>query len=427
MDVLSPLSLLADPSGPRSAAPAKYADRWRRRDLPDPILVETLYAGTAPTISVAQTSTPTTGYIKYAPAGVALTGSDVTGPFTYLGGGSLTIGSGTPDSSYVLPITRYPNSRGTLSSSQSVWSVQFGTNSQTLQMRFNYQTAGMYRLVVDGRKVADLMTAVGGTTAGNSHLMSVDFGSAAPRTVRFDFYTVPFGGIFLPPTANMWAVPKRTDRFMVLGDSLSDGSNMNTGSGAGTWAHRAARLLGSDDYWDEARGGTGYISPGTSPVYAVLGDRLALDVYANPPDRLVIWAGYNDNGGNQTTLRSAADSLYASVKSNLPSCEVYVLGCWAPTSSPATSLTNTDATIKAAAAAAGLPFVSPITGSIYNSAGTLLATHGPFITGTGKVGSTTGSGNADIYVGSDGIHPTDAGHAYLARRIVASLQELMPA
>jgi phospholipase/lecithinase/hemolysin len=56
-----------------------------------------------------------------------------------------------------------------------------------------------------------------------------------------------------------------------------------------------------------------------------------------------------------------------------------------------------------------------------------VATHSPWITGTGRVGATTGTGNADTYIGSDATHPTDAGHAYLARRVVAALEELRAA
>ncbi|MFJ7586797.1 hypothetical protein ACIQZO_05245 [Streptomyces sp. NPDC097617] len=96
----------------------------------------------------------------------------------------------------------------------------------------------------------------------------------------------------------------------------------------------------------------------------------------------------------------------------------------AATSVGTQSLTNTDATLRAAAAAAGLVFVSPITGSVYSSAGTLVATHGPWITGTGRVGATTGTGNADTCIGTDATHPTDAGHTYLASRVVAAIQEL---
>ncbi|MEU8829352.1 SGNH/GDSL hydrolase family protein [Streptomyces sp900116325] len=414
MDILSTLTLPKDPAAPGQAATARYADLWRRRDLPDPVVADALYAGAAPTISVAQTSTPTSGYIRYSPVGVALTGSDVTGPFVFLGAGNITVGTGTPDSGYVLPTSRYPNTRGNLTSSQSVWSVEFGTDAQTFQLRFNYQIAGMYRLSVDGRKITDLMQAVGGTTAGSTHMMTVDLGSAAPRTIRLDFYTVPFGGIYLPPTGTMWRVPPRGGRLVVLGDSLSDGSAFNVGGGAGTWVNRFARLAGCNDFWDEARGGTGYITPGS---FATFADRVAADVIGWSPDRLIVWGGYNDNQGSQPAIASAAASLFSTIKSGLPNCQVMVIGCFSPTGTPATSVTNTDNTIKAAAAAAGYLFVSPLTGSCYDTSGTLVATQGAWIT----------AANASTYINStDSVHPNDAGHVYLSRRIHAAYRELIP-
>jgi lysophospholipase L1-like esterase len=397
-------------------------NQWRRRHLPDPVVADSLYAGTAPSISTAQTTTPTAGYIKNAPAGVALSGSDVTGPFTYAGAGNFQIGTIAPDTSYVLPLSKYPN---TYASGQGVWSVEFGTDAQIFQVRMKYISAAtMYRLSIDGRKVTDLMQPSNGTTAGSGHLITFDLGSAAPRRIRLDFSTFPFGGVYIPPTATLWAVPLQGGRFMTLTDSIGDGSAQNTGAGCGTWTDRLARFLGSTDQWRQGRGGTGYITAGS---YTTFGNRVNADVIAWNPSRLVIFGGYNDNGGSQSAIATAAASLYSTIKAGLPSCEVYVLGCWSPSGSPAASITNTDTTLRTAAAAAGYPFVSPVTGSIYDATGALVATHGPWITGTGRVGATTGSGNADFYIGTDAVHPTDAGHIYLARRIAAAIRELMPA
>ncbi|MFD6934670.1 SGNH/GDSL hydrolase family protein [Streptomyces goshikiensis] len=394
---------------------AVQSTQWRRRDLPDPVTVDTLYAGTAPVISTAVGTTPTAGYVKYAPAGVALAGTDVTGPYMYAGAGNFAIGTVTPDTNYILPLSKYPN---TYASGQGVWSVEFGTDSQIFQVRMKYiSSATMYRLTIDGRKVSDLMQSSGGTNAGSGHLITFDLGSAAPRRIRLDFSTFPFGGIYLPSTATMWRMPLQGGRFMSFTDSLGDGSAQNAGAGAGTWVDRVARYMGSTDVWRQGRGGTGYISPGTSPVYATFGDRAAADVIAWAPQRLVIWGGYNDNGGVQSEIAAAADSLYAAIKAGLPTCEVYVIGCWAPTATPAASIVNTDNTIKTAAATAGFPFISPLTGSIYAASGALVATHGAWIT----------SGNAAGYIGADSVHPNDAGHAYLARRITAAMRELMPA
>ncbi|MFI5973513.1 SGNH/GDSL hydrolase family protein [Streptomyces sp. NPDC051452] len=406
----------ADPHGDRAYAAARFLPltTWRRRDLPDGSVADSVYTGTAPTISVAQTSTPTSGYVKWAPPGVALSGSDVTGLWTYLGAGNFQIGTGTPDSTYVLPTSRYPWTRGNLTSSQAVWSMEFTTDASAFQLRFNYQIAGAYRISVDGRKLTDTMQPIGGTTAGSTHLMTVDFGSAALRTVRFDFYTVPLGGIYLPPTAALWPVAPGGGRTVLFGDSLSDGSSNNVGGGAGTWVQRFARRMGWSDVWDEARGGTGYVTAGS---YAILADRVATDVIGNAPDRVIIWAGYNDNGASQPAIKTAADSLYATIKTGLPSAQMYVLGCWSPTASPAASLQNTDATLRTAAAGAGIPFVSPLTGSCYDSAGNLVATHGAFINSANQAG----------YIGADSVHPNDAGHAYLARRITTAIRQLMPA
>ncbi|MBT2477633.1 GDSL-type esterase/lipase family protein [Streptomyces sp. ISL-94] len=387
-------------------------NQWRRRHLPDPVMAESLYSGAAPSISTAQTTTPTAGYIKYAPAGVALSGSDVTAPFTYAGAGNFQIGTVSPDTNYVLPLSKYPN---TYASGQGVWSVEFGTDAAIFQVRMKYISAAtMYRLTIDGRKVTDLMQSSGGITPGSGHLITIDLGSAAPRRIRLDFSTFPFGGVYIPPTATLWGVPLQGGRFMTFTDSLGDGSSQNAGAGCGTWVDRVGRLFGATDVWRQGRGGTGYITAGS---YATLGDRVNADVIGWSPDRLVIWAGYNDNAGSQSAIASAAASLYSTIRTGLPSCEVYVIGCWSPSGSPAMSIQNTDATLRTTAAAAGFPFVSPLTGSCYNASGSLVATHGAWIT----------SGNAAGYIGGDGVHPNDAGHIYLSRRIAAATRELMPA
>jgi hypothetical protein len=178
---LSATGIIAD------STTAGIANAWRQRHLPDPVTADALYVGTAPGISTAQTTTPTSGYIKYAPAGVTLSGTDVTGPFSYMGAGNFTIGVGSPDTNYVLPLSKYPN---TYASGQAVWSVEFGTDAAIFQVRMKYiSTATMYRLTIDGRKVTDLMQSSGGTTAGSGHLITIDLGSAASRRIRLDFTT----------------------------------------------------------------------------------------------------------------------------------------------------------------------------------------------------------------------------------------------
>lgn len=396
--------LVADPL---QSSGMRWGNGWRRRNLPDLTTADAVSGIVAPTMTTTQQSTSTIASAQ------ALLAPDV-GPFLYLGAGSFTYGVGTPDSSYYLPLSRYPN---TYASGQTNYSLEFCTDAAQFEIKFKYVSlaASKYRLSVDGRKITDLAVTCAGTTVGSSHVLKVAFASAAPRRIRFDFTTMPFGGLFLAPGATAWKPAPQGGRVGVLGDSICDGSAENAGGGIGTWVHRLGRLLGSTDVWDQARGGTGYITAGS---YATLANRVALDITPYSFDRLIVWAGYNDNGGVQATIGTAAASLYSTLKSVIaPGGEIFVVGCYAPTGSPAASITNTDNTLKAAALAAGLPFVSPLSGSVYDGAGTLLGTQGAWIT----------TANATGYIGGDAVHPNDAGHVYLSRRVYEAMKLVMAA
>lgn len=403
------------PQGPAGAqgpqgAPGTPAPLWRRSALPDLATATALYAGTA-TITNAQTSTPTSGYILYRPAGVTLTGSDVTGAFAYRGAsGVAPIGVTGTEPTYMLAASRYPGTAG----SQNVWAVEFSTDAATIQIRHRHMTASAgYRLVVDDRAVTEAATITPGTGAGNTNLMTVAFGSSAPRKIRFESYFMPFGGVYVPPTATIWGPPQRGPRLMVLGDSISDGSNENVAAGCGTWFYRTARMLGCTDAWEQGRGGTGYTVAGTS---ATFGNRVASDVVAYAPDVLVVWGGVNDLGTATATVGPAAASVFSAIKTGLPNCQTYVIGIYDALGTADATRTAMDTELRTRAATAGLPFISPITGACYNAAGTLVETQGPWLR----------SGMVSTYIGADSVHPNDAGQTYLARRMVAAINALMP-
>ncbi|MFF7335459.1 GDSL-type esterase/lipase family protein [Streptomyces sp. NPDC008150] len=385
----------------------RWSNAWRRRTLPHLSTADAVSTITAPTITVTQqaTSTITSAQALLAPD---------TGPFLYCGAGSFSYGTGTPDSSYYLPLSRYPN---TYASGQGNYAVEFWTDAAQFEIKFKMisTTATKYRLSVDDRKMTDLAVATGATAAGSSHVLKFVFSTATPRKIRFDFTTMPFGGLFLPPGATAWKPATEGGRLGVFGDSICDGSAENTGAGIGTWFYRLARLLGCTDAWDQARGGTGYITPGT---FATLANRVATDITPYAFDRLIVWAGYNDNGGSQSDIATAAASLYTTLKSVIaPGGDIFVIGCYAPTGSPAGSITNTDTTLRTAAAAAGLPFVSPLTGTVYDSAGNAIVTQGAWIT----------AANASGYIGTDAIHPNDNCHVYLSRRVYQAWCAAIPA
>lgn len=176
--------------------------------------------------------------------------------------------------------------------------------------------------------------------------------------------------------------------------------------------------------------GFGVFPQGTGGTRTRFSPRVAHDVIAQNPD-IVVWAGgINDrdftnasiypagSGTAAAVFRAEVDACLGAVAAALPKCRQIVLGPWSPSSSQASSSSSSQNTM---AVRSALQAAAAAYGAIYIDNNVE-----PWITGTGKVGSTNGSGNADIYTGSDGTHPSDAGHEYMGRRFAAAVQALMP-
>lgn len=377
------------------------------------ILRDALYTGTAPVITNTQQSGSTIASAqKWTPDPVVLSGGDKYFPYTYLGAGSFINGTGVPDSSYVLPLSRYPN---TYASGQSNWAVNFMYYGQTFEVKYKYISAAtQYRLTINERKVTDTSQAIPGPpSAGTSNVLKFDLGSVDVWNIKFDFTTMPFGGIFTGPNDAMFN-PLLSKRVAVFGDSISDGSSQNTGAGIGTWTYRWGRLNNITDVWDQSRGGTGYITAGS---FAPLPDRVALDLVPYQPEQVILFAGYNDQSTNSDTLLQIAAAHKRTVdliRSQIPNVEIICVGVWSPTATPAASTTATNNVLKASSFALDIPFIEPITGNVYDIYENLVYTAGPWVT----------SGNVSIVVGGDNVHPTNAGHKIIANIMAASVGAL---
>lgn len=362
------------------------------RSMPDLVAAETVTT-LSPTITLTQQSTSTI-------VGAQALFTPDNSVFNYTAG--MGFGASFPDTVLYQPVSRYPYTWG----SAPFWSVQFGTDAATFEFVFKYvSTATMYRISVNGRKLTDLMTTTGATAVGSRHVLKFAWGSSAPRTIRIDFYTAPFGGIYIGATDTIWEVPFQGDRILVLGDSFTAGSSQNTGAGAGTWFHRFARLLGYEDAWNTSIGGTGYVAD-NSGASVTFGDRAAVDVGSHSPERVIVWGGYNDVLNAQSAIDTAARDLYRTLTTYLDSY-IVVVGPTSSNGSPTASYTATTATLRSAAADWKMPFIDPLTGSAYDKNGTLIATTGAWIT----------TANPTVYIGADAVHPTDAGHTYIASRM----------
>lgn len=384
-------------------------------NAPLPSISEALYSGTAPVITNTQSASSTiSGAVKWSPNPVALVSNDRRATFTYLGAGDFVNGTSAPDPSYVLPLSRYPN---TYASGQGNFAYEFYFQGQIFELKYKYiSTATQYRMYINDRKVTDLTQAVPGPpTAGSSNVLKVDLGSIDVWKIRFEVATMPFGGVFSGPNDTVWPTLPPSVRIAGLGDSITDGSAQNTGAGQGTWLKRFGRLIGTADTWDQSRGGTGYITPG---AFATIPDRCFRDIVPYAPDVVILWAGYNDQTSDPTTLLQVRDAFMRTVetiKSSLANTDIVVGGVWNPSSTSGLSTTSTNAILKQAAFDKDLPFVEMITGKVYDSFERVVFDNGePWINPI----------NIATYIGGDGVHPNNAGHQYLAYKWMQAFSAL---
>jgi lysophospholipase L1-like esterase len=237
---------------------------------------------------------------------------------------------------------------------------------------------------------------------GTSGLYIKDFKtgplSRVERKITVESQNFYFGGVNVGPLDSVWAPPDPSDlRTMVFGDSYVEGAgglfNALTG-----YANTLSKLMGWRDNWVSGVGGTGYLNNAATKL--TFRQRVATDVIAYAPDVLIIAGGINDAAYSDAAIQAEAALLFAQISAALPNTLVFVNGPWDP-------IFATRASIGTAIQAA----IGSLRNFYYvNNLGEA------WQTGTGRVTAPVGDGNADIYTGSDGIHPTQAGHEYLANR-----------
>ena len=177
----------------------------------------------------------------------------------------------------------------------------------------------------------------------------------------------------------------------VIGDSYTAGGDLG-GLGAKAWTARAWQLLtqqGTPVAADvAAEGGAGY---GTRGNHGSVFEDLTADA-VKPDDVLVVFFGSrNDQGVDPTQLSILAWGTYQLARRTAPKARFLVIGPPWPTADPPDPVLRIRDALKYQAGVAGATFVDPIAA-------------GWFV------------GRPDL-IGKDGVHPTDAGHAYMADKI----------
>jgi lysophospholipase L1-like esterase len=293
--------------------------------------------------------------------------------------------------------------------------IEFGWYGQKIDLRvIQTSPVGRIRVRVDGEYVSLAATQLQAAD-GNVYNIEHDFASAGLRNIVVELDNAGWVGVNIEPTASLFLPPPRATRALFLGDSYTE-LTAATETVVNGFPLEVCRRLGWDEPWICGEGATGYLNDGSAsgaPGRTTFRNRLVPDVYSAKPDVIVVWGGLNDATGDwtQAQIQDEVAAFLADINTNAPkgmagyTPQLFIIGCQQPSGSPSALVTSTNDAIKTACLNAGVTFIDT-TG---------------WITGTGFAGALTGSGNGDVFISSDGVHPNDDGHLYFGRRIAAAI------
>lgn len=355
--------------------------------------------------------------------------------FAFAGGRPIANSSGS--SIYFPTASVAPATNGNIGSVDTVpddqqawgWRAEFETDAGKVEIRIGTSTAERFRILVDGRYISKT------PTYGINYVAYVvlDFaGVRQPRVIAVEGSdTNTFRGVSVGATANIWRPQRSPDRIVALctGDSYSEGQGATPSAGVLGFPQMLGRLLGWSDVRQVAVGGTGYYNTGPSGARSKLYDQIDRwltvnsDVRPDDVDVVTCLSGYNDypaiSGTTYTPTEIAAEALrcWRKMRALLPGALIIVGGPHSGNRGPDQRTLDIEAALAAAFSVWGDPFAAyiPLSPSTVRA----------WISGTGRVGATTGSGNADVMITSDATHPSELGHQLYARRLTSEIRRLI--
>lgn len=177
-------------------------------------------------------------------------------------------------------------------------------------------------------------------------------------------------------------------------------------------------LLGVSNIVTDGIGGTGYIAGGGTNLPYGHSSRIAWLTSANPDVVIVHGGGANDLNSGQTVNQTitGAISYLQTVRSNLPKARIiFVEGFAPPGFTPATYNPNYIAVRQGVQAGVGISNIYYLD----------IATTRPPLNGSGYVTAANGTGNSDIYVGSDAVHLTIKGNEYVRNILAPKIRRVL--
>lgn len=289
----------------------------------------------------------------------------------------------------------------------NLWGVEFVADAVKVQIKF-LSTAITMRFIINGQYVS--LTPL--TVATGAKYVMLDFTSAGGRQIRAirievgggDFHDVSVG-----PTEGLTRPNGVPMRLAVIGDSFTSSGNVSFLGNLYEFIMGAN--LGIRDVWNLGVAGTAFT--GANPGELTYIQRMSDLVAAIPSDPAIPFAvavtgWHNDTGASAPAagLSAAVTAWLTLARSSIPATTpIFFIGISQGNLSLSASQL-TEAVVQAAVTSFNDPLVYFVPGTN--------VTAGPWMTGTGSTAAPTGSGNCDVYISSDTVHPNDAGHFYLA-------------
>jgi len=243
-----------------------------------------------------------------------------------------------------------------------------------------------------------------GQSAGSYYRLVINFGSTAWRRIRIYTSYADFGGVEIGPTDTVIPVPRAYTKIAFYGDSYLEGTTQQTDQ-IQTIAMMEGALTGAETFRC-GQGGTGYTTAGANSSLgtAAFTDPTRLScLAATNADVVHVLGSFNDGSATTAAFTAAAKATLATIMTTMANAKLYVWGVQTIGNTVLSQNVLNNTAVASVCASLGLPFIDMINGG--------------WITGTGTTAAPTGSGNADILVGADGVHPSALGFEHLARRM----------
>lgn len=307
---------------------------------------------------------------------------------------------------------------------------RFRTDATVIDIPYIVSTSqDRFQVYIDEYPLWEAPPAPGAT--GTSRFVKLDW-SSAPGSPRSYQVEGPSVSRKIGLTAGAVLYPERQDG--VIGALITDSYGTTA---VPTWVAghseylgvSVLRKLGARYQLMYSLGGTGYVR--SSGNRYKVADFLANNTFLTQPDFVMVPQSFNDIGISTPAVDTVAAAVptWHRMRELFPNAFLVFCGPWPAADVAGALRVATDAALEAAFVSFAdkrSGWISPITGKIILGDGMVtVASDGAWITGTGRQGATTGTGNSDWATSTDAAHPSPTGQQLLETRLTDSVETLL--